>query len=319
MAVGDVLVVDEVSPRLLEVLVRAGVEVEYRPGAGRGELLRLVPGFRVLIVRGRTRVDREVLEAGASGRLRAVVRAGIGLDNIDLEAARRLGVEVYNTPGAPVESVAELTVGLMIAAARRIVELNLAAREGRWVKGYGVELWGKTLLILGLGRIGSRVAEIARVLGMRVKAYDYPEVLEARRGLAEPVYDLCRGLREADVISVHLPLTRETRRLLDRERLSCVKHGAILVNTARGAIIDPEALLEAVREGRIAAAALDVLEEEPPRGGAELELLRHPRVIVTPHIGSQTREAQERIALEAARIALRVLGVNGGGGGDGHA
>jgi len=311
---GDVLVVDEVHPRLLAILRGAGVRVEYRPGAGRGELLRLAPHFRVLIVRGRTRVDGAVLEAGARGGLRAVVRAGVGLDNIDLEAARRLGVAVYNTPGAPVESVAELALGLMLAAARRIVELSVAAREGRWVKGYGVELYGKTLLVLGLGRIGGRVAELAGALGMRVKAYDYPEVLEARRGLAEPVYDLCEGLREADVISVHLPLTRETRRLLDRGRLSCVKPGAILVNTARGAILDPEALLEALNTGRIAAAALDVLEEEPPRGGAELELLRHPRVIVTPHIGSQTREAQERVAVEAARITLRILGLHGGGG-----
>ncbi len=304
----EVLITDNVSQLLLDELARHGVAVAYKPGISREELLRLVPEAKVLVVRSRTRVDREVLHRGASGRLVAVVRAGIGLDNIDLEEAKRLGVRVYNTPEAPVESVAELTIGLMIAAARRVVELNLYARQGKWVKGAGVELMGKNLLIAGLGRIGSRVAELARAFGMRTYAYDLPEVLKAKRGLAEPVEDLCTGLSNADFITIHLPLTRETRGLFNRHTLGCVKPGAILVNTSRGAVVEPEALLDAIREGRIAAAALDVLQEEPPTSGAELELLNHPRVIVTPHIGSQTREAQDRIALHAAQIIRKVLG-----------
>ncbi len=305
----EVLISDKVSQLLLDELARHGVPVAYKPGLGREELLELAPKARVLIVRSRTRVDRGVLEAGVRGRLRAVVRAGVGLDNIDLEAARDLGVRIYNTPEAPLESVAELAIGLMIVAARRVVELNLYARQGKWVKGTGMELAGKNLLIAGLGRIGSRVAELARAFGMRTLAYDLPEVLKARRGLAEPVEDLCEGLSQADFISIHLPLTPETRLLFNRETLKCIKPGAILVNTGRGHVVDPQALLEAIEEGRIAAAALDVLQEEPPTSGPELELLNHPRVIVTPHIGSQTSEAQHRIALHAAKITLKVLGV----------
>lgn len=304
---GEVLVTDKVSQVLLDELARHGVAYTYKPGIGREELLEYAPLYRVIVVRSRTRIDGEVLEHGSRGRLEAIVRAGIGLDNIDLDAARRLGIRVFNTPNAPVESVAELTIGLMIAAARRVVELNMYARHGKWVKGTGVELAGKRLLIAGLGRIGGRVAELARAFNMKVYGYDYPEVLKAKAGLATPVEDLCSGLSIADFISIHLPLTRETRGLFNREVLKCVKHGAILVNTSRGHIIDPEALLEALREGRIAAAALDVLIEEPPRGGAEAELLNHPRVIVTPHIGSQTVEAQDRIALDAARIIIKLL------------
>jgi len=200
----------------------------------------------------------------------------------------------------------------MIAVARRVVELNLRARRGEGVKGEGGELNGKTLLVVGVGRIGGRVAEIAKAgFNMKVLGYDFPWVLERRKGLVEPVYSLCEGLSRADFISIHVPLTPQTKGLIGWRELGCAKRGAILVNTARGAVVDPEALLWAVREGILAGAGLDVLIDEPPRSGAELELLRHPRVVVTPHIGSQTREAQERIAREVVSIIARLAGLKG--------
>ena len=307
-----VLVAERVHPVLLDSLARLGIEADYRPGAPREWLLENVASYEVMVVRGRVRVDSELLARGARGRLRAVIRAGVGLDSIDLDAARRLGVEVYNTPSAPTESVAELAIGLMIAVARRVVELNLRARQGEWVKGEGVELNGKTLLVVGLGRIGGRVAEIARAgFNMRVLGYDLPWVLEKKQGLVEPVTSLIDGISSADFISIHVPLTPETKGLIGRRELSYAKRGAILVNTARGAVVDPEALLWAVQEGILAGAGLDVLIDEPPRSGAELELLRHPRVVVTPHIGSQTREAQERTAREVVSIIARLAGLKG--------
>jgi len=264
------------------------------------------------VVRSRTRVDREVIGTGAAGRLKVIARAGVGLDNIDVEAAREYGVAVVNAVEAPVESVAELTIGLMIAAARRIVELNGRLREGVWAKEYGFELYGKTLLVVGFGRIGRRVAELARALGMRVLAYDVVDV----RGYAvkigaRVVSSLCDGLAEADVVSLHVPLTRDTWHMINSRTLRCFRRGAILVNTARGAVVDTEAVLAALNDGTLYAYAADVLEHEPP-GELEMKLIRHPRAIITPHIGSQTFEAQERIAETIARkLAEALLGRGG--------
>ena len=258
-------------------------------------------------MRSRTRVDGEVIAAGAAGRLRVVARAGVGLDNIDLEAARKHGVKVVNAPGAPAQSVAELTIGLMIAAARRLVELNAKLRGGVWAKEYGLELHGKTLLVVGFGRIGRRVAAIARALGMRVLAYDVVDVrAEAERLGVELVSDLCKGLGMADVVTLHVPLTRETWHMIDWRAIRCMKRGAILVNTSRGAVVDARAVLEALEEGYLYAYATDVYEREPPEG-VEARLVRHPRVVATPHIGSQTLEAQERIAVEVAEKLAKIL------------
>jgi D-3-phosphoglycerate dehydrogenase len=258
-------------------------------------------------VRSRTRVDAEVIGAGARGRLRVIARAGVGLDNIDVEAARRHGILVVNAAEAPVESVAELTVGLMIAAARRVVELNGKLREGVWAKEYGFELYGKTLLIVGFGRIGRRVAQLTRALGMRVLAYDVVDVSEHAARLGVKVIDnLCEGLAEADVVSLHVPLTRDTWHMINSKTLRCFKRGTILVNTARGAVVDTEAVLAALEDGTLYAYAADVLEHEPP-GELEMKLVRHPRAIITPHIGSQTFEAQERIARVIAEKLADIL------------
>ncbi len=305
-----VLIVDHVHPLMLKLLEACRVEVDYRPGLSSEELEKLVPHYDAIVVRSRTKVTRRILEAGRRGRLRVVARAGVGVDNIDVEAAKRLGIEVVNAPSAATQSVAELTIGLMIAAARRLVEVNTALRHGAWRKEMGMELAGKTLLVVGFGRIGRRVAEIAKAIGMRVLAYDIADVREAAERIGvELVDNLCEGLSRADVVTLHVPLTRDTYHMISRETLKCFKKGAILINTSRGAVVDTEAVLEALEEGILSAVALDVLEHEPPETEAEKKLINHPRVVATPHIGAQTLEAQERVARETVRNLLEALGV----------
>ena len=303
------LVTDPVDGLLIEGLARCGVEVDYRPNIAREELLRVVHGYDILVVRSRTKVTRDVLAQGA-GRLKLVGVAGVGLDGVDLEAAEELGVKVVNAAGASTQSTAELTIGLMIAAARRVCELNAKARSGIWDKAMGLQLAGRTLLVVGLGRIGSRVAEIARAIGMNVLAYDIADVSErARRVGAKLAGSLCEGLREADVVSLHVTLNETSYRMINYDVLNrCFKRGSILVNTSRGAVVDPEAVLKALDEGILYAYATDVLVHEPPYSDpAEVKLLSHPRVVVTPHVGAQTPEAQRAVAimlLERVREAV---------------
>ncbi|BEP17426.1 D-2-hydroxyacid dehydrogenase [Pyrofollis japonicus] len=305
-----ILVTDHLHKVFHELAKRCGIRVDERLGATRDELLRLVPGYDVLVVRSRTRVDGEIIAAGRKGRLRLIVRAGVGLDNIDLEAAKRYEVEVVNTPTASTQSVAELVLGLMIAAARSIAWLNYRARNGVWLKERGLELYGKTLLVVGFGRIGRRVAAMAKALGMRVKAYDVIDIERSARSLGvEPVYDLCEALRSADVVSVHVPLTKQTYHLFSDKLFECMKPRTIFINTSRGAVVDAEALLRALEEGKVYAAGLDVLEHEPPATPAEKKLLEHPRVIVTPHIGASTEEAQYRVAILSLAAITRRLGI----------
>uniref|UniRef100_A0A7J3ZL28 3-phosphoglycerate dehydrogenase n=1 Tax=Fervidicoccus fontis TaxID=683846 RepID=A0A7J3ZL28_9CREN len=293
----NVLIADPVDPVLVDGLKTLGLNVLYMPSISRKELLDYIENCEVLVVRSRTLVDREVFERAK--RLKIVARAGVGLDNIDVDEAERRGVHVICAPEAPVQSVAELTIGLMIAAARRVVEASERVRQGEWIKTTGVELYGKTLGIVGFGRIGYRVAEIARAMGMKIVVYDVTDVSQkaerVNATLASTLEDL---LSVSDVISLHVPLTRQTYHMISYRELEVAKNGVIVVNTSRGAVIDAKALLEALKRWKVSAAALDVLENEPPKEPWELELIRHPRVIVTPHIGSQTLEAQRRIAIE---------------------
>ncbi|NPB00723.1 MAG: 3-phosphoglycerate dehydrogenase [Crenarchaeota archaeon] len=292
-----ILITDTVDEELISELASRGLDVDYRPGISREELLRVVPDYEVLIVRSRTKVDREVIDRAR--KLKIVARAGVGLDNIDVEYAKSRGIQVINTPEGPTESVAELTIGLMIAAARYITIFDRLVKEGKWPKGkyVGFELQGKTLGIIGLGRIGSRVAEIAKVIGMHIIAYDIADVRERAEKLG---IELARSLEEllpkCDVVTLHVPLTKSTYRMISKREFDMMKDGVIFINTSRGEIVDNRALLEALKSGKIGVAALDVLENEPPREEWELELVRHPRVIVTPHIGSETFEARRRIA-----------------------
>ena len=303
-----VLITDEVDEDLISELTLKGLKVVYRPGIGKEDLLREVSSCDVLVVRSRTKVTREVIDAAPN--LKVIARAGVGVDNIDVDYARSKGIVVVNAPEGPTESVAELTIGLMIAAARMIPLYDRLVKEGKWPKGMyvGVELYGKTLGIVGLGRIGTRVAELAKAFGMRIIAYDVADVREKARKLnIELASSLDELLPQCDFVSLHVPLTPETYHMISKREFDLMKDGVILVNTSRGQVVDTRALLEALKSGKVAAAALDVLEHEPPREDWELELVRHPRVIVTPHIGAETIEARKRIAKIVADKILRAL------------
>ncbi|MCS7132546.1 MAG: D-2-hydroxyacid dehydrogenase [Aigarchaeota archaeon] len=290
-----VLITDHVDHLLLDYLRnRLGFDVDEMCDLGREGLLNRICDYDILVVRSRTLVDKEVLSRAAN--LKIIVRAGSGLDNVDLEEAAARGVKVVNAPEGNVYSVAELTIALMMNAARRISFAHNLVREGDWTKVRGTELYGKTLGIIGFGRIGSMVGRIAKCLGMRVLAYDIRDVSDTARLIdAVVVKDMDELLKKSDVVSLHVPLTRETYHLIGKRELWTMKRGAILVNTARGKVVDTKALLEALEEGIIGAAALDILENEPPKEEWELKLINHPRVIVTPHIGAETDEAQRRI------------------------
>ncbi len=296
----------------LSLLRRAGVEVVYDPDLFRApaRLARRLGGAAALIVRNRTRVDAALLDAAP--RLRAVGRLGAGLDNLDVAACRRRGIEVVYAPGANAVSVAEMTMALILALARRIPAADRHVRRGGWDREAhaGVELAGRTLGILGFGRIGRLVAARARVFGMQVTVShprmqpDDPSLTAAQARLV----DLPTLLGTCDVLSLHLPLTPETAGLIGAGELALIKPTAFLVNTGRGGVVDEEALAQALLAGRLAGAALDVCATEPPRrGGAAGVLARLPNVILTPHVAGLTDAAQRRTCLQVADDVLRVL------------
>jgi D-3-phosphoglycerate dehydrogenase len=293
-----ILVTDGLAENGLALLRR---EAEVIQAAG----LKGLGAIDALVVRSRTAVSREVL-AAASPRLRVVGRAGAGLDNIDLQAAREQGVVVVNAPDAGATAVAELTVGLMFSLARRLPLAHASLQRGEWRKAefYGAQLQGKTLGIIGVGRIGSAVAALAAALGMQVLGFD-PNLSDAAlRGRGVQPSELEALLAQSEFISLHVPLNDQTRGMIDAARLEQVKPGACLINTARGGVVDESALLRALEAGALAGAALDVFEREPP---GQSPLLQHPAVVATPHIGAQTAEAQQQIALDIASEVLAAL------------
>jgi D-3-phosphoglycerate dehydrogenase len=301
-----VLVADGLSEAGLSVL-RRGAEVTASPKISADELRQALPGYHALVVRSRTKVTAGLLEAGPA--LRVVGRAGVGVDNIDVAAALARGIVVVNSPLAATTAVAEHTLALMLALARQVPAADAALKQGRWEKSafMGTELSGKTLGLLGLGRIGAAVAVRATAFGMTVLAFDpYLDPDQVRSRGAGPA-GLDEVLAQADYLSLHLPLTAETRGLLGASALARMKPGARLVCAARGGVVDEAALREALDAGRLAGAALDVFEHEPPPPGS---LAAHPRVIATPHIGAQTAEAQ---ACAGEMVAQEVLAALRGG------
>ena len=285
-------------------LLRAHHEVDARAATTREELLSAVAGAEALVVRSATRVDAEVLEAGR--RLKVVGRAGIGLDNVDVTAATRLGIMVVNAPQSNVLSAAEHTVALILAQARNIPQAHLALREGRWERGrfQGAELYGKTLGIVGLGRVGALVAQRLNAFGMHLLAYD-PYVSRDRAAqMGVELASLADVLARADVVTVHLPKTPETTGLIGQAELAAMKPGARLVNTARGGIVDEAALAKAIDDGHLAGAALDVFAEEPTTQSPLFDL---DGVVVTPHLGASTTEAQDKAGVTIAQQLLLAL------------
>ncbi len=293
-----IFVADDVSDTGLQPLRTAGFNVEKRVGLARAELFEALKDSDGLIVRSETKVTADLLEEATS--LRVIGRAGVGVDNIDVPAATLRGVVVMNAPDGNTITTAEHTMALLISLARSIPQANSSLKAGRWErkKFIGVELQGKTLGIVGLGRIGRVVASRARALGMQIVAYDPFIAPEQARDLEIELAPLDDVYARADFLTVHTPLTAETRGLIDREVLRKMKHGARLINCARGGLVDEDALYEALTDGSIAGAALDVFSEEPPP--ANHRLLQLEQVIATPHLGASTTEAQEGVAFTVA-------------------
>ncbi|MCW3131783.1 MAG: phosphoglycerate dehydrogenase [Candidatus Methanospirare jalkutatii] len=280
-------------------------DVSVAEGLSSEELKAKIGEYDALVVRSGTKVTADVIYAAS--RLKVVGRAGVGVDNIDVEAATEKGILVVNAPEANTISAAEHTIALILALARKIPSANASLKAGKWErkKHMGVELNGKTLGILGLGRVGTEVAKRAKAFGMKILAYDPYISAEKALQLGVSLLPLEEVLRRSDFISLHTPLTKETYHLLDRDAFEKMKDGVRIINCARGGIIDEDALVEAIKSGKVAGAALDVFEEEPP--SPDSELLRLENVIVTPHLGASTEEAQRTAALVIAEEIERAL------------
>ena len=300
-----VLVAAPLHEKAIEVLKNAGFEIVYEEYPDEERLLELVRDVDAIIVRSKPKVTRRVIEAAP--KLKVIGRAGVGLDNIDLEAAKERGIKVVNSPRASSRSVAELAVGLMFAVARKIAFADRKMGEGVWAKKQcmGIELEGKTVGVIGFGRIGYEVAKIANALGMNVLLYDpYPNEERAKE-VGGKFVSLEELLKESDIVTLHVPLTESTRHLINEERLRLMKPTAILINAARGAVVDTEALVKALQEGWIAGAGLDVFEEEPLP--ADHPLTKLDNVVLTPHIGASTVEAQMRAGVQVAEQIVEIL------------
>ncbi len=300
-----ILISDNLSQEAVGILKKEkGVKIEVKTKLSQDELLACIKDYQALIVRSRTRVTKEVIEAGIN--LKVIGRAGVGVDNIDLEAATKQGIIVMNTPDANTISTAELTMAMILALSRNIYQATASLKNNQWSKDKltGVELYGKVLGIIGLGRIGSQVAKRALSFGMHVVAYDPFASVEQARKLEVKLLGLKELLPEADYISIHAPLSDETYHLLGEKEFKLMKDGVRVVNCARGGIIDEEALYRAIIQGQVAGCALDVFEKEPPHKNPLLGL---EQVIVTPHIGAVTHEAKTNVAIQIARQVLEAL------------
>ncbi|MCL5428203.1 MAG: hypothetical protein M1347_00160 [Chloroflexi bacterium] len=299
-----VIIADKLSPEAVKRLRTGGIEVNDRSGIEAGELASLIGEYQGLIVRSRTKVSADLFKAAT--QLKVVGRAGVGVDNIDLAAAREHGIAVVNTPVSTSVAVAELTFALLLSLLRQIPRADDSMKKGQWIKKEleGAELSGKVLGILGVGNIGAQVARRAAAFDMQVLGYDplLDEQTIQERG-AEPV-SLDDLYARSDIITLHLPLLRETRGMLGKEAFDKMKWGTYLVCAARGGVIDEAALLAALNSGQVAGAALDVFETEPLGASA---LVTHPNVVATPHIGAQTAEAQTRAALDVAEEVMNAL------------
>ncbi len=303
MTIWKVLITDGLSDKGIAIL-NSAAQVDNKPDISADDLLKVAGEYDAMVVRGRTKVTPAVFEVAR--RLKVVGRAGVGVDNIDLTAARSHGVTVVNAPKSTSLAVAELAVGMMFALARMIPKADGTMKQGLWIKKQleGIELTGKTLGIVGMGNIGTALAARAKGLGMSIVGFDTlvpPDEIQ-KRG-AKPV-SLSELYAKSDFISFHLPLTPESKAMVNGQVLSQMKRGVRIIDAARGGILDETALLAALESGQVAAAALDVFAAEPPGLTA---LVAHPNVVATPHIGAQTEEAQDRAAEDIASEVLTAL------------
>ncbi|XP_065357239.1 D-3-phosphoglycerate dehydrogenase [Calliphora vicina] len=305
----NVLVCDAVDSACVDLLKQNGINVTYKLKLPVEELCKEVKNYDAAIVRSDTKITKQVLEAGA-GSLKVVGRAGAGVDNIDVPAATDNKVIVLNTPGGNSISACELTCILIGTLARPVVPAVQSMKEGRWDRKLysGSELYGKTLAVLGLGRIGREVAARMKTWGMRVIGYDPITTAEEAKAVGIEKMELDEIWPLADYITVHTPLIPATRNLISTETLSKCKKGVKVVNVARGGIIDEQAVLDALESGQCGGAAFDVYAEEPPKSEVTKKLINHPKIVATPHLGASTGEAQVRVAVEVAEQFIALTG-----------
>ena len=294
-----ILISDPVSTQCIEMLENAGHElVQKTEKKTPEELADMIKGFDAVVVRSATKVRKVAIDA--ADNLKLIVRGGVGLDNIDCNYAKSKGIKVSNTPTASSQSVAELALAHMLALYRFLPDSNITMRKGEWKKKKykGRELTGKTLGIIGLGNIGKALAKKACAFDMKILAYD-PFVKDT--DLDVELVDFEKLITSSDIISLHIPHTDETHYIIDEDAISKMKDGVMIINCARGGVVDEKALLDGLNSGKVALAGIDSFEEEPTKN---MMLLTHPKVSVTPHIGAATKEAQDRVGVEVADIII---------------
>jgi len=301
----SVLICDHVNPTLKEILEKNGLKVTYEPEITPEQIAEKIGNFQVVVIRGRTKLSRELIEK--ADKCKIIARVGVGLDNIDQEAAKEKNIRVINAVEGATTAVAELVIGLMLSLAREIPRADREIRNGNWIKKelMGSELKGKYLGIVGLGNIGKRLGRLARALNMNIIGYDVvPIDDEFSKEVGLMKADLDTLLSSADYVSFHVPLLDSTRHMINAEKLKMMKNTARIINTARGGVIDEDALYNSLKEGNIAGAALDVFEVEPATGN---KLTTLPNFVATPHMGAQTKEAQLLAANIIAEKIIQVL------------
>ena len=298
-----ILVTDSLVPESLEFL-RSRAQVDVKTGLTPDELVKILGDYDVLLVRSETKVTPEVIRAGKS--LQVIGRAGVGVDNIDVDEATRRGIAVVNAASGNTAAAAEHTMALMLTLARNIPQACQSMKKGQWERNafVGVEIRNKTLGSIGLGKVGSEVVQRARSFGMRILAHDPFIAPDHAHVLGVELVALDQLLAESDFITIHIPLTESTRHIIEAREFSLMKPGVFIINAARGGLIDEEALLDALESGKVSGAALDVFSKEPPR---DSPLVKHPKVVVTPHLGASTEEAQREVAFEVIGQVLAIL------------
>lgn len=305
MSMFKILISDPLAEEGIEILKRVKeFKVDVKLKLPLDELKKIIKDYDALLVRSGTKVTKEVIEN--ADNLKVIGRAGVGLDNVDLEAASKRGIIVMNSPGGNTISTAEHTMSLILALSRNISQADVSTKKGGWErkKFKGVELYGKTLGVIGLGKIGSEVAKRASAFGMKIIAYDPFLSLDKAKELGVESLSLKEVFKRSDYITVHTPMTEETKYIIDKKAIKDMKEGVRIINCARGGIVNENALIEGVKSGRVAGAALDVYEKEPPK---DSPLLKCDNVILTPHLGASTEEAQINVAIDIANSTRDAL------------
>src|SRR5690554_884697 len=300
-----IIVTDAVDKKCIPILEAGGIEVNYTPGITADELKKIIKDYNGIIVRSETQVNSELISLMEN--MEVIGRAGTGVDNIDVDASTRKGIIVMNTPGGNTISTAEHTMALMVAMCRNIAQANQSMREGKWErkKYKGTELHNKTLGIIGFGKIGREVAVRSKAFGMEVIAYDPVVSEDIANKTGVELVDLNTIFEKSDIISVHVPLNDETKDLISSSSLKKCKDGVKIINCARGGIVNEKDIVEALNSGKVSAAAFDVYETEPPDFSSEL--IKHPKVLTTPHLGASTEEAQEKVAVQIAEQIVELF------------